>query len=157
MRRGRRKGLAKPWFIKVSSPCYIPPKNLNPGTASFHLKFPLPWSKNGGKLNNPGKQITIVLDNAAYQRARIVRECAEELGIKLLFLPSYSPNLNLIERYWKFLKKECLNNKYYEEFELFCDAITNFTQTAHRTHRSKLKSLMTLKFQTFKNNEILAA
>lgn len=106
---------------------------------------------------NQGKSITIVLDNAAYQRARIVRELAEKLDVHLLFLPSYSPNLNLIERYWKFLKKECLNNRYYEHFESFRGAITNFTQSAHRTHKMQLKSLMTLKFQTFQNDEILTA
>ena len=42
--------------------------------------------------------ITLVLDNARYQRNVVVIACAEQLGITLMFLPSYSPNLNLIER-----------------------------------------------------------
>ena len=54
------------------------------------------------KLTGP---ITLVLDNARYQRNAAVMACAEQLGITLLFLPSYSPNLNLIERLWKFLKR----------------------------------------------------
>jgi len=60
--------------------------------------------------------ITIVLDNARYQRCRFIIGLAAELGIELLFLPPYSPNLNLIERLWKFIKKECLYSKYYESF-----------------------------------------
>jgi len=44
--------------------------------------------------------ITLVLDNARYQRNAIVQELAKQLGITLLYLPSYSPNLNLIERLW---------------------------------------------------------
>ncbi len=63
--------------------------------------------------------VTIILDNARYQRCKMVMFIAEELGIELLFLPPYSPNLNLIERVWKFVKKECLNAKYYENFSLF--------------------------------------
>ena len=47
--------------------------------------------------------ITLVLDNARYQRNAVVEALAESFGIKLLFLPSYSPNLNLIERLWKFI------------------------------------------------------
>ena len=55
-----------------------------------------------------GVPLTIVLDNARYQRCQLVSAKAEELGIELLFLPPYSPNLNLIERLWKFVKKEVL-------------------------------------------------
>jgi len=51
-----------------------------------------------------GKIIKIVLDNARYQRCELVITKARELGIELLFLPTYSPNLNLIERVWKFVK-----------------------------------------------------
>ena len=51
---------------------------------------------------------TIVLANARYQRCKLVIAKAEELGIELLFLPPYAPNLNLSERLWKFVKKEVL-------------------------------------------------
>ena len=50
--------------------------------------------------------ITVVLDNARYQHCALVKSTAEALGIELLFLPTYSPNLNLIERLWKFTKKK---------------------------------------------------
>jgi transposase len=59
---------------------------------------------------HPGVPITIVLDNARYQRCALVQSLAHRLGIELLFLPAYSPNLNLIERFWKFVKKTCLPN-----------------------------------------------
>jgi len=48
--------------------------------------------------------ITVVLDNARYQRCALVQACTDALKIELLFLPAYSPNLNLIERLWKFVK-----------------------------------------------------
>jgi len=52
--------------------------------------------------------VTLVLDNAAYQRNAFVQAYAAFLGFELLYLPSYSPNLNLIERVWRFVKKEVL-------------------------------------------------
>ena len=58
--------------------------------------------------------VTLVLDNARYQRCLLVQDVAKELGIELLFLPSYSPNLNLIERLWKFVKKEVLNSRHHQ-------------------------------------------
>jgi len=57
--------------------------------------------------------ITLVLDNARYQRCALAQELAATLQIELLFLPAYSPNLNLIERLWKFVKKEALYSQYY--------------------------------------------
>ena len=54
------------------------------------------------------RPITLVMDNARYQHCKVVQALARSLKIELLFLPSYSPNLNLIERLWKFVKKECL-------------------------------------------------
>jgi len=50
--------------------------------------------------------ITIFLDNARYQRCALVMETAKNLNIELCFLPSLSPNLNLIVRLWKFVKKK---------------------------------------------------
>ena len=61
----------------------------------------------------PGIPITLVLDNARYQKCALVAGLAKQLGIELLYLPSYSPNLNLIERVWKFVKSETLRSTYY--------------------------------------------
>ena len=72
---------------------------------------------------HPGRPIKVVLDNASYQKNYLVRWHAAILDIELIFLPSYSPNLNLIERYWKFVKKKSLYNRFHDNFEAFCAAI----------------------------------
>ena len=77
------------------------------------------------------------------------------LDIELLYLPSYSPNLNLIERLWKFVKKQCLYSKYYENFTLFQEAISTCVENAHITHKKELDSLLTLRFQSFKKTQII--
>lgn len=100
------------------------------------------------------KPITVVLDNARYQRCKLVMELAKELGVELLFLPPYSPNLNLIERLWKLVKKECLYSIYYEKFEPFCFAIQSFLTNMHKTHQDKLNSLLTMNFQMFTEEQL---
>lgn len=66
-----------------------------------------------------GQPITLILDNARYQKCQSVFDKAKELGIELLYLPAYSPNLNLIERLWHFVKKEVLYSRYYKTFASF--------------------------------------
>jgi len=101
--------------------------------------------------------ITLVLDNARYQKCQMVQDLAKSLGIELLYLPSYSPNLNLIERLWKFVKKQCLYSKYYEDFTLFQHAISNCVENAHITHKKELNSLLTLRFQSFDKAQVMTA
>jgi len=95
--------------------------------------------------------ITLVLDNARYQRNTCVMTEAERLGIQLLWLPTYSPNLNLIERLWKFVKAECLHGRYYPDFKPFKQAITDCLADTNHRHQAKLQTLLTLKFQVFKS------
>lgn len=99
--------------------------------------------------------ITLVLDNARYQKCQLVKELAETLGIELLYLPSYSPNLNLIERLWKLVKKRCLYSKYYPDFSQFKAAISTFIESAHVQHKKELDSLLTLRFQSFNKAQIV--
>jgi len=101
--------------------------------------------------------VTIVLDNARYQRNAVVQSLAENLGIQLLFLPSYSPNLNLIERLWKFMKRQALYGRYYVNFADFQSAIQQTIDQLGATHKSRLASLMTLNFQRFENVPLIAA
>lgn len=96
-----------------------------------------------------GLPIHIVLDNARYQKCELVRLAAARLNIHLVYLPAYSPNLNIIERLWKWLKKKCLYAKYYEDFELFKKAINETLENAPVKHQQDLKSLLSLKFQRF--------
>ena len=70
-----------------------------------------------------GLPITLVLDNARYQKCALVQGLAASLGIELLYLPGYSPNLNLIERLWRFVRKQSLDSTYYEDFTQFRGAI----------------------------------
>lgn len=99
--------------------------------------------------------ITLVLDNARYQRCKLVQEVANKLEIELLYLPPYSPNLNLIERLWKLVKKKCLYGKYYQEFSQFSETISNFVKNAHKTNECEVNSLLTLRFQTFNNTQVM--
>lgn len=101
--------------------------------------------------------ITVVLDNARYQRCHLVQNLAAQLGIQLLFLPSYSPNLNLIERLWKFVRAAALNGHYHADFTAFRAAIDQCLAEIETKHRDKLRTLMTHQFQTFENVSMLAA
>jgi len=101
--------------------------------------------------------ITVVLDNARYQRNAVVQALAATLGIELLFLPSYSPNLNLIERLWRFTKREALYGRYHPTFADFQAAIQKTLGHLSTKHKDKLASLMTLNFQVFDNVSLLAA
>jgi transposase len=104
-----------------------------------------------------GVPITLILDNARYQKCALVTALAASLQIELLYLPAYSPNLNLIERLWKFVKKTCLYSTYYANFHDFKQAISNCLAQTHTTYKKELDSLLTLKFQTFKESQLMAA
>jgi transposase len=97
----------------------------------------------------PTLPITIFLDNARYQRCAWTQAQAQALGIELAFLPSYSPNLNLIERYWKWLKKECLNSRYHAAFAAMKTAVLRCLNQGHREHQAELVSLLTWNFHLF--------
>ena len=101
--------------------------------------------------------ITLVLDNARYQRNTVVQALAEQLGITLLYLPSYSPNLNLIERLWKFTKRRAVYGRYHPTFAEVRAAIEEVLDGLSTTHAEQLKTLMTLKFQLFEDVSLMAA
>lgn len=99
------------------------------------------------KLKNLEEEnITLIMDNAAFNRSCKVRLLAEVLKINLFYLPPYSPNLNPIERLWKFAKKKVLYNQYYEKFPDFKFAFNTFFRGIRQYHTE----LMTLITDNFK-------
>ena len=101
--------------------------------------------------------VSIVLDNARYQHCNAVKEKASELNIDLIFLPPYSPNLNIIERLWKYTRRHVLAGKHFSSPSSFHEALRHFFEDDFSTHRSGLSSLLTLNFQSFKNAHLICA
>ena len=89
--------------------------------------------------------IYIIADNAPYYHSCLLKEHLEGTKIQLIYLPPYSPNLNLIERYWKFFKKTVLHNRYYETFEEFKQLCKNFFRK-RKKYLPELQSLLTENF-----------
>lgn len=88
----------------------------------------------------------IILDNARYYRSKLVQEFLKTHSrVQFKYLPSYSPNLNLIERLWGFFKSEITHNHYYEKFADFKKASIGFFENI-KDYRKELESLMTEKF-----------
>jgi transposase len=106
---------------------------------------------------HPGIPLTLVLDNARYQKCALVLNLAQQLNIRLLYLPAYSPNLNLIERLWKYTKRQCLNGKYYTSFVEFQTAILDCLNRMHSDYRKDMTTLLTRNFQLFDKRTFLTA
>ena len=70
-------------------------------------------------------------------------------------MPTYSPNLTLIERFWKCVKKRCLSSKYDPDHVCFQQAIIACIEQAPDKYQQELVSLLTLKFQTFKEVRVI--
>ena len=88
----------------------------------------------------------IICDNARYYYNKVLWKWLEDKPITLIHLPPYAPNLNLIERLWKFLKKEAISSFYYDTYDKFREAIINFF-THPKAYEQQLRSLMTWNFQ----------
>ncbi len=104
----------------------------------------------------PGPKVTVVLDNAKYFKGWLVRLAAQWYDMELLPLPAYSPNLNLIERLWKFVKKEALACRCLATFDDFQQAVERCLAEAGTVHKDELKLLLMLDFQLFDGVPTLA-
>lgn len=90
-------------------------------------------------------RIYAIADNATYYRSKLVQEFLKDSKIKLIFLPPYSPNLNLIERLWKYLRKQVINTTYYPKFEQFRNAIQDFFENID-SRKDELKQFIGFNF-----------
>jgi len=91
--------------------------------------------------------IYLILDNASYNHSYELQLFLEDhLRTHLKYLPPYSPNLNIIERLWKFFHIKH-RDKYFEKFKEFEKEALNFFKTIHR-YDAELKTLLTDSFQT---------
>ncbi|OGC76531.1 hypothetical protein A2619_00880 [candidate division WWE3 bacterium RIFOXYD1_FULL_39_9] len=98
------------------------------------------------RAKNPnGEKLFFILDRGPCNKALSVRELAKELNIEIIFLPPYSPNLNPIERLWKFFKRKVLYNKYYEKFKDFESVCSSFFRGI-RKYKPELTTLITDNF-----------
>ena len=95
-----------------------------------------------------GMPIKLILDNARYQKCVLVTDKASALGIELIYIPAYSPNLNLIERFWKFVKSE-LRKKYHSQFDVFSQKIDSIISSSDKDNKFAMDSLITDKVQLF--------
>lgn len=89
------------------------------------------------------RTIYLIIDNATYYKNKDVKAylAMPDCKIKLIFLPSYSPNLNFIERLWKYMKKYIIGVKYREKFKEFEDDIHYFFDNIN-LHEEKLRKFI---------------
>ena len=102
------------------------------------------------RMEYADREIHLVLDNARYQKCIAVQETASNFNIHLEYMPPYSPNLNLIERIWKFVKGE-LRTKYYDNFGIFCEKIDSIIDGTTHGNKAKIDKLIGEKIQLFDN------
>jgi len=102
---------------------------------------------------HPGKTIYFVCDNARYNRCSWLQNWVSDKRIEFVFLPAYSPNLNLIERLWRYLRKEAIHSIYYDTYTKFRHSIIHFLENI-KEHKESLRKLLTLNFRTIGNTSI---
>jgi transposase len=130
--------------LKTKELFYVEDERINSQTMIALLNVILNQQKEG--------KIYIILDNARYYHANIVKEfLVEHPRIVLKFLPPYSPNLNIIERLWKILKRKVVYNKFYLKFDDFRGAVIHFLDNKLWLEK-QFKNLLVDNFQIIKPN-----
>ena len=104
--------------------------------------------KNTKALHPEAPLIHFILDQGAYNKSKAVREFAAINNIKLHYLPTYSPNLNPIERLWKVMNEHVRNNRFFSKPKEFRDAISNFFTKTWPTISLSMASRINDNFQT---------
>ena len=96
---------------------------------------------------HPEGTIYLVCDNARYNRNRQLLDWSADKRVEFVYLPTYSPNLNLIERLWRFLRQRIINSTYYEKYASFREAVAGFLEHPEE-YKAELERLMVLNFRT---------
>lgn len=104
---------------------------------------------------HPDKTIYLIGDNARYYRCKWLQEWPQKQRVEFIFLPAYSPNLNLIERFWWFLRKEVLESTYYDTYAKFRQGIIDFLDNT-KSCKEEIRQLLTLNFQTVEGYSVYA-
>lgn len=90
--------------------------------------------------------IHYICDNAKYFYAKEVKEKLKNSRVKIHYLPTYSPNLNPIEAFWKFFKQHALKNRFFPDFKSFKSACLDFFNNLN-AYSNKLDSFISDKFR----------
>lgn len=99
------------------------------------------------KRTHPKGKMYLILDNASYYHAwQVAAWVKRHRRFKLVFLPSYSPNLNLIERLWRFFHQKITWNHYFETYEEFRRVSLKFFKNI-TLYEKELSTLLTDNFQ----------
>ena len=102
-----------------------------------------------GKRNPKARKIRIFTDNASYFKKLITDNLIADQRIEIIWLPTYAPNLNLIERLWKFMKKKVLKNRFYGTAKYFREKVEEFFRNIE-DYKMELESLLTCNFSVIK-------
>ncbi len=97
--------------------------------------------------NPSARKIVLIIDNAPYYyNGDVIDFINNSSKLEAVYLPAYSPNLNLIERVWRFMKEKVIRNKYHETFSDFKVTLGNFFQN-FPSYQTELESLLVEDFE----------
>jgi transposase len=105
--------------------------------------------------NPTKKRIHVYCDSASYYTSKQVTEWVATTPVVLHFLPVYSPNLNPIERLWKFMRSQVIDSVYYATLAQFRSSLLAFLGHLE-PYRPQLERLLTLKFTIVQNQHLVA-
>lgn len=105
-------------------------------------------------IKHPRGKIYLILDNASHHHHHTLKPfLRKHRRLKTIFLPTYSPNLNLIERLWRFFHQKVTNNRYFETFGEFRKTTRKFFRNLN-FYQEELQTLLTDNFQLVPNLQL---
>ena len=121
-------------------------ETINSGSVTEHFKHLRKKYSNASVIH-------LILDNGAYNKSEATKDVARKYNIKLHFLPTYSPNLNPIERLWKLMNQYVRNNNFFSEPKEFRDTIKTFFEKTWPSISLSMASMINDNFQTVKKHD----